>query len=105
AFPSFNFDTIDGVSYRIDVTRPARYDRGGKVVAPDAHRIVDLRFDGRPIDEAAKFIVATNNYRASGGGNFPALDGNNIVVDAPDENREALVQYLKSARRVDPAAD
>jgi 2',3'-cyclic-nucleotide 2'-phosphodiesterase/3'-nucleotidase len=104
-FPSFNFDTIDGVTYRIDVTQPARYDRGGKLAAPDAHRIVDLRFDAKPIDPQARFLVATNNYRAAGGGNFPGLDGSNIVVDAPDENRAALLQYLAAAQRVDPSAD
>jgi len=104
-FPSFNFDTIDGVTYRIDVTQPTRYDRGGKLVAPDAHRIVDLRFDDKPIDPQARFLVATNNYRAAGGGNFPGLDGSNIVVDAPDENRAALLQYLAAAQRVDPSAD
>jgi 2',3'-cyclic-nucleotide 2'-phosphodiesterase/3'-nucleotidase len=104
-FPSYNFDTIDGVTYRIDVTQPARYDRNGQLVAPDARRIVDLRFDGRPIDEAARFIVVTNNYRAAGGGNFPGLDGRNVVVDAPDENREALVAYLQASGRIDPAAD
>ncbi len=105
AFPSFNFDTIDGVSYRIDVTQPARYDTRGKLVAADARRIQDLRFKGQPIDEAAFFGVVTNNYRASGGGNFPGLEGNNIILDAPDENREALVQYLQAAKRVNPAAD
>lgn len=105
AFPSYNFDTIDGVSYRIDVTQPPRYDRNGRMAEPGARRIVDLRFDGKPIDEAARFIVVTNNYRASGGGNFPGLDGRNIVVDAPDENREALVMYLQASGRVDPAAD
>jgi 2',3'-cyclic-nucleotide 2'-phosphodiesterase/3'-nucleotidase len=105
AFPSFNFDTLDGVTYRIDVTQPPRYDRNGKVVAADARRIVDLRFDGKPIDEQQTFIVVTNNYRASGGGFFPALDGSNIVVDAPDENREALVQYLRAGARVNPRAD
>lgn len=104
-FPSYNFDTLDGVSYRIDVTQPARYGRDGKLAAPDARRIVDLRFGGQPIDERAEFIVVTNNYRASGGGNFPGLDGSSIVVDAPDENRQALVQYLLQARRVEPAAD
>ncbi|MFY9511870.1 MAG: bifunctional 2',3'-cyclic-nucleotide 2'-phosphodiesterase/3'-nucleotidase [Rubrivivax sp.] len=104
-FRSYNFDTIDGVAYRVDVTQPARYDRGGKLAAPNARRIVDLRFDGKPVDEQARFLVVTNNYRASGGGNFPALDGNNIVVDAPDENREALVQYLVNKKQVDPAAD
>jgi 2',3'-cyclic-nucleotide 2'-phosphodiesterase/3'-nucleotidase len=104
-FPTYNFDTIDGVSYTIDVTQPARYDRNGKVVAPDAHRITDLRFQGQPIDERAPFIVVTNNYRASGGGNFPGLDSSNIVMNAPDENREALAQYLIKARSVDPSAD
>ena len=105
AFPSYNFDTLDGVSYRIDVTQPARYERSGKRVAEDAHRIVDLRYQDKSIDEQARFIVVTNNYRASGGGKFPGLDGSNIVVDAPDENRAALVQYLQSVQRVDPSAD
>ena len=105
AFPSFNFDTIDGVTYRIDVTQPARYDPRGKLVAPEARRIVDLRFEGRPIDEAAFFAVVTNNYRASGGGNFPGLDGSNVILDAPDENREALVTYLRETGRIDATAD
>ena len=105
AFPSFNFDTIDGVSYRIDLTQAARYNLQGKVVAPEARRIVDLQFEGKAIDDAATFIVVTNNYRATGGGNFPGLDGSNIVLDAPDENREALVMYLKAQGRVNPSAD
>ena len=105
-FPSYNFDTLDGVSYRIDVTQPARYDRGGKLVAPNARRIVDLRFNGQPIDEQAEFIVATNNYRASGGGAFPGLaGGERVVLDAPDENREALVQHLRAEKTIDPTAD
>jgi 2',3'-cyclic-nucleotide 2'-phosphodiesterase / 3'-nucleotidase len=105
AFPSFNFDVIDGVTYRIDVTQPARYDRAGKVVDEAAHRIVDLKYDGKPIEDQASFIVVTNNYRAGGGGNFPALDGKNIVMDAPDENREAIVDYLASVKRFNPSAD
>ncbi len=105
SFPSFNFDSIDGVSYRIDVTQPARYERSGKLVAPQARRIVGLMHGGKPVADDAEFLVVTNNYRASGGGNFPGLDGSNIVLDAPDENREALVQYLQAAGTVDPAAD
>ena len=104
-FVPYNFDTIDGVTYQIDVTQPARYDPKGKLVAPDAHRIVDLRYQGKPVDAQARFIVVTNNYRASGGGGFPGLDGKNIVLDSPDENREALVRYLRSAGTLDPSAD
>jgi 2',3'-cyclic-nucleotide 2'-phosphodiesterase / 3'-nucleotidase len=93
------------VTYRIDVTQPARYDRNGKLVAPDARRIVDLRFNGQPIDDKAEFAVVTNNYRASGGGSFPGLDGSNIILSSPDENREALLQYLQATKTVQPAAD
>ncbi|MFT6656088.1 MAG: 2',3'-cyclic-nucleotide 2'-phosphodiesterase/3'-nucleotidase, partial [Marinomonas primoryensis] len=31
AFPTYNFDVIDGISYRIDVTQPARYNADGEV--------------------------------------------------------------------------
>jgi len=105
AFRSYQFDTLDGVTYRIDVTQPARYTPAGKLADPQARRIVDLRHDGRPLDDQAMFIIVTNSYRASGGGNFPGLDGSSIVMDAPDENRDALVQYFRSAGEIDPSAD
>jgi 2',3'-cyclic-nucleotide 2'-phosphodiesterase / 3'-nucleotidase len=105
-FRSFNFDTIDGVSYEFDLTQPARYDGNGKLVAPDAHRVQALSFGGKPIAPEAKFIVATNNYRAFGGGGFPGLDGRNVVLDAPDENRQVLVDHLAAAGApIEPRAD
>ena len=82
-FASYNFDVIDGVNYEIDVTQPSRYDSDGKLVAPDARRIRNLTFRGAPIDPTEVFIVVTNNYRASGGGNFPGCDGSTIVLEAP----------------------
>ena len=105
AFRSYQFDTLDGVTYRIDVTQPARYTPAGKLADSQARRIVDLRYAGRPLDDHATFVVVTNNYRASGGGNFPGLDGSSIVMDAPDENRDALVQYFRAAGEIDPSAD
>jgi 2',3'-cyclic-nucleotide 2'-phosphodiesterase/3'-nucleotidase len=104
-FPSFNYDVIDGVTYKIDVTKPRRYDNDGKVIDAASRRIVDLRFKGQPIDPAQRFVVVTNNYRASGGGKFPGLDGKNIIVEAPEENREALVEYIRSLGTVNPSAD
>ncbi|MBX9265999.1 bifunctional 2',3'-cyclic-nucleotide 2'-phosphodiesterase/3'-nucleotidase [Chromobacterium violaceum] len=100
-FRSYNFDSLYGVSYQIDVTQAARYDGDGKLVAPDSRRIVNLTFNGKPIDPAQRFIVVTNNYRASGGGNFPGISADKIVVDAPDENRAALASYLASKKVID----
>lgn len=104
-FPSYNFDVIDGVTYRIDVTVPARFDQDGKLVNADASRILDLSFEGHPIDPAAEFVVATNNYRAGGGGKFPGLGPDKIVFVAPDANRDVLIRYIIEQKRIDPAAD
>jgi 2',3'-cyclic-nucleotide 2'-phosphodiesterase/3'-nucleotidase len=104
-FRSYNFDNLDGVSYEIDVSQAARYDVDGKLVAPDAHRIVNLRYQGKAVDAKADFLVVTNNYRASGGGNFPGLNAGRIVIDSPDENREAVVRYLAAQQEFNPSAD
>lgn len=104
-FSPFNFDVIDGVSYRIDVTRASRYDDDGNLVNADSHRIVDLSFDGKPIDEDRTFIVVTNNYRAGGGGHFPNMDGSNIIIEAPDTNRSVLADYIFDLQKIDPSAD
>ncbi len=99
-FAAYDFDSIAGVTYRLDLIQPQRYDEAGRVVAPDAHRVVDLCFEGRPIDENAKFLVVTNSYRASGGGHFPGCDGSSIVYEAPDSNFDALLQFVKARQSV-----
>ncbi|MDO5706831.1 MAG: bifunctional 2',3'-cyclic-nucleotide 2'-phosphodiesterase/3'-nucleotidase, partial [Paracoccus sp. (in: a-proteobacteria)] len=104
-FPSFNFDVIDGVTYRIDLSQPPKFDRDGAVANPDARRITELTHGGAPVDPAAEFIVATNNYRAEGGGNFPGNDGSTIVFEGPDTNRDIIVRYIVDQGTVDPAAD
>lgn len=104
-FPTYNYDVIDGVTYQIDITKPARYNKAGEIVNPDSHRIINLEFKGQPVGSDQQFIVATNNYRAGGGGNFPALDGSTVIVEAPDENRTVLANYILTEKAIDPQAD
>ena len=95
AFRSYNFDTIDGVTYDFDLTQPARYSGNGDLIAPTARRVKNLRYQGRPVNMEERFVVATNNYRAFGGGNFPGLSASKVVLEAPDENRQVLIEYLR----------
>lgn len=103
-FPSYNFDIIDGVTFKVDLSKEARYDQEGKQVS-DTHRIIDFKFAGKAVDDEQQFIVATNNYRASGGGSFPGIDGSNIIISAPDENRTVLANDIFTLKTIDPSAD
>jgi 2',3'-cyclic-nucleotide 2'-phosphodiesterase/3'-nucleotidase len=85
--PTYTFDVIQGgLTYLIDVTQPI------------GRRIGALRYHDQPVTDDQAFIVVTNNYRASGGGGFPGLDGANIVISAPDMNRDVLIAYIKETR-------
>ncbi|MCE3606350.1 bifunctional 2',3'-cyclic-nucleotide 2'-phosphodiesterase/3'-nucleotidase [Massilia sp. P8910] len=90
AFPTYNFDVLTSkeVSYEIDVTR-----------AP-GQRIKNLRFRDKPVNASNEFLVATNNYRASGGGGFPGLDGSKTALAAPDANRDVLIAYIKDVKNL-----
>jgi 2',3'-cyclic-nucleotide 2'-phosphodiesterase/3'-nucleotidase len=93
-FPSFNFDTITSkdVSYEIDVTKKP------------GERIVNLTYLGKPVAPTQAFLVATNNYRASGGGGFPGLDGSNVVIASPDNNRDILIAHIRAAKELTRAS-
>ncbi|MCX7512550.1 bifunctional 2',3'-cyclic-nucleotide 2'-phosphodiesterase/3'-nucleotidase [Frateuria sp. STR12] len=90
--PGFNFDQIQGdLAYVIDVGKPV------------GQRIVSLTYRGKPVTPAQPFIVATNNYRASGGGNFPGLGGGNTVLASQDGVREIVAAWLKRTGTLDRA--
>ncbi|CTQ52278.1 2',3'-cyclic-nucleotide 2'-phosphodiesterase/3'-nucleotidase precursor [Roseibium album] len=104
-FPSYNFDVIDGVTYEIDLSQPSKYGPKGELLNENASRIVDLKFNGAPLDMDASFVVATNNYRANGGGNFPGINDEVVVFVGPDTNRDVLVRYIVEQGTINPSAD
>ncbi|QQX78464.1 bifunctional 2',3'-cyclic-nucleotide 2'-phosphodiesterase/3'-nucleotidase [Shewanella sp. KX20019] len=119
--PTYNFDVIDGLTYKIDVTEPTRFDSSCTLVDADANRIVELTYtdaDGKEFTGAEladkEFVVASNNYRAFGG-SFAGTGSDHVVLELPDSNREALAEYITNESQpdgsggynseVDPSAD
>ncbi|MFC3298427.1 bifunctional metallophosphatase/5'-nucleotidase [Arthrobacter agilis] len=89
--PDYNYDMMSGVSYDIDISKPV------------GQRITDLTYAGAPIDPAQRFAVATNNYRQSGGGNFPHIATAPVLVNQTTEIRQLLIDYLITEETIDPS--
>ncbi|MDX5980039.1 bifunctional 2',3'-cyclic-nucleotide 2'-phosphodiesterase/3'-nucleotidase [Exiguobacterium profundum] len=105
-FRSYNFDVLDGLTYEIDVTGPAKFDVGGKLVNENANRVKNVEYNGQPIKMDQEFLVATNNYRA-GSSTFPGLGGGkNIVYRSAYETRNVISDYIvESKDKLDYKAD
>ena len=97
-FRTYNFDTIDGVDYQIDVTQPARYDGNCQLINANAERIKNLTYQQKPIDVKQPFLIATNNYRAYTG-NFPGTGGKNVKFNSPDDLRVILSAYITNTTK------
>jgi 2',3'-cyclic-nucleotide 2'-phosphodiesterase/3'-nucleotidase len=85
AVPDYNYDVISGITYDIDISRPV----GERVTLYD-------------VDPAARFVVAVNNYRRSGGGNFPGIVKEQ-VYNAQQEIRQLLIDWAQAKGVIDPA--
>ncbi|KOX23006.1 MULTISPECIES: bifunctional metallophosphatase/5'-nucleotidase [unclassified Streptomyces] len=88
--PDYNYDAVSGLTYEIDIAKPA------------GSRIVGLAFGGKPLDPAARFVLAVNNYRASGGGAFPHVANAQQLWANSDEIRNTIIQWVRARGTVDP---
>ncbi|NBZ86704.1 bifunctional 2',3'-cyclic-nucleotide 2'-phosphodiesterase/3'-nucleotidase [Stagnihabitans tardus] len=93
-FAPFNFDTIEGLTWEVDLSAPPRHDARGVMVNPGSRRICDLRWQGQALDPDQRFILATNTYRASGSGGFPVGRPQDLVIKGPTASRAILAGHI-----------
>lgn len=92
AVPDYNYDVFSGLDYDIDISRPV------------GQRVTRLVLPGTdtPVADNAQFVVAVNNYRRSGGGNFPGIVKTQ-VYNAQQEIRQLLIDWAQAKGTIDPA--
>jgi 2',3'-cyclic-nucleotide 2'-phosphodiesterase/3'-nucleotidase/5'-nucleotidase len=88
AVQGYNFDAVRGATYRIDLSRPV------------GQRIVALAVGGRPVAPADSFTLATNSYRAAGGGGYGMLRGARVVYDRGENIADLIAQDIRAAGTV-----
>ncbi|KUL57935.1 multifunctional 2',3'-cyclic-nucleotide 2'-phosphodiesterase/5'-nucleotidase/3'-nucleotidase [Streptomyces violaceusniger] len=87
--PDYNYDAVGGLTYEIDIAK-----------APGS-RIAKLSFEGKPIDEKAQFVLAVNNYRASGGGNFPHVASAKQAWANSEEIRNTIIAWVQAEKSIE----
>ena len=92
--PGHALDAISGVSYRIDLTRPPRHAPDGSLRDPTAGRILDLCHDGAPVTRADRFLIATNSYRAMGGGPYPGVPRSDLIALPDRQVTDILADHV-----------
>ncbi len=101
-FPSFNFDLIEGLTWSVDLSSPARHDSRGELIRPKAGRIMGLAYRDRPIEADQRFVLATNSYRANGSGAFCGAEPQNVILNGPVASRDVVRDYIARAAHIAP---
>lgn len=83
--PLFDFDTIFGLDYAIDPSRP------------EGARLVYLKHADQPVRPNQEFILATNQFRANGGGGGPRFGEIPVILNCDVSLNTALVHTLTHA--------
>ena len=97
-----NFDVLFGLQYEIDLSAPSRFAVSGQRINPEASRIRDLTWNGRPVAPDQQFAVVANSYRVSGGGNFQMVQEAANVPLPPVRIRDVIRDYVAGRLPEDP---
>lgn len=96
----YDFDTVAGLSYDVDLGAPARHDPDGSLVRPGASRIRNLRFQGAAVAATQEFLLVTNNFRAGGGGNYPELPTDSVIAEPLALCTTVLRHFVESGANI-----
>lgn len=78
----YNYDLWSGVDYTIDLRKPK------------GNRVVEVLYNGQPLQADETYEVVMNNYRATGAGNFDYFRDCPVVKDIQTDMTELIADYL-----------
>ena len=84
----YNYDMVDGIDYTI------------KVSNPKGHRITEIKYHGKSVEDEDIFTLALSNYRSGGGGNFFMFKGCKKVKDIQTDMVTLISEYLLREKKV-----
>jgi 2',3'-cyclic-nucleotide 2'-phosphodiesterase / 3'-nucleotidase len=93
-FPSYNFDMMVGLTYRIAPDRPPGFDVMGAALPQAGERILDLCHEGRLVRDDDQFIVCTNSYRLATWRANPGCPGPQVVFESDEPVRDILCHWI-----------
>ncbi len=98
--PAYLYETVLGLDYTIDLSRPAMYDQYGHRIGSGPGRIRDLTMAGEPVRADGRYLLITNSYRAGGGGGYPLAESA-VRLDLPSADmQQVLVEYFRAHQRI-----
>ena len=92
--PDYNYDIMGGLDARLTYDIDVSKDPGA--------RITDLAYAGVPVAADAAFVIAINNYRQSGGGNYPHVTAAPVLYNRQVEIRQLLIDWVTEKGVIDP---
>lgn len=99
--PGFAFETIPQLDYAFDLSQPARFDPQGRLAHPEAHRVVGLRHQGRPVRATDEFLLVTNSHRLGRARLQDRASEPQVAFTDADRVQSVIAAYLQRQGTVD----
>lgn len=89
------FPQVSGLVIEADFTKPA------------GSRVISVMVNGKPLDKAATYTLATNDYMAGGGDGYVAFKSGKVLLDALSAKLLAteVMDYITAHKTVAPAIE